>query len=414
MKRSRTATLGLKHLAFFETLEKSPAESPRAHAVKAGLLLMRLIDHWQLAGPVMVEPESVSMRSVREAIMHLDADDPSREVLLGMMNAMQTVREVDIQMLLPRLFAYAGCLEKRAELTLAVDVYGTIARLADEEYDGDLLLDALLNLGYCQRLLGALNAAETAYVAVGKLAKRRKYAAGTMRSQIGLGIVVMMRGNLPQAEDILARVAIDSAREGCRPEHARALHVRASVALRRGAIAGAVRLGYEALQLTDRSNERDLILGDIAAYLIVMGRYEAARDALMILDASATTEVVRINARVNMVALAARAGNAGLFRNARALLEHTALPGEARVNYLIESARGFRCFGEPDVATRLLDEARVLATDLNLNRSVFEAEAMLAESAIRASTSRSDTRVEHSDVATDVEAELRKMALAVG
>ena len=210
MKRSRTATLGLKHLAFFETLEKSPAESPRAHAVKAGLLLMRLIDHWQLAGPVMVEPESVSMRSVREAIMHLDADDPSREVLLGMMNAMQTVREVDIQMLLPRLFAYAGCLEKRAELTLAVDVYGTIARLADEEYDGDLLLDALLNLGYCQRLLGALNAAETAYVAVGKLAKRRKYAAGTMRSQIGLGIVVMMRGNLPKAEELLARVAIDT------------------------------------------------------------------------------------------------------------------------------------------------------------------------------------------------------------
>src|SRR6185437_103864 len=115
MKRTRTAALGLKHLAFFEAVGESEENSAKAYAATAGLLMLRLIDHWILAGPVMVEPESVSVRSVRNAIMQLESGDPSREILLGLVNAMQTVREVDIQPVLPRLFAYAGCLEKKAE-----------------------------------------------------------------------------------------------------------------------------------------------------------------------------------------------------------------------------------------------------------------------------------------------------------
>ena len=189
--------------------------------------------------------------------------------------------------------------------------------------------------------------------------------------------------------------------------------MRAAVALRRGATASAVRLGYEALQLTEGSNERDLILGDIGAYLIVMERYDAARDALLVLDATAATEVVRLNARVNMVALAARAGDERFFHAARAQIEKVALPAEARVNFLIESARGFREFGEHDAAAASLHEARVLATSMNLNRSVFEVDAMLAAPTHAAPATQNDTRVLDSDVVADVEHELRKMALAV-
>src|SRR5258708_18704703 len=115
MKRSRTMTPGLKHLAFFEAVGEAAENSPKAYSATAGLLMLRLIDHWVLAGPVMVEPESVSVKSVRNAIMQLDSKDPSREVLLGLINTMQTIREVDIQPVLPRLYAYAACLEKRLE-----------------------------------------------------------------------------------------------------------------------------------------------------------------------------------------------------------------------------------------------------------------------------------------------------------
>jgi tetratricopeptide (TPR) repeat protein len=413
MKRSNNSTVGLKHIAFFEAIAEAEEKTPEARSATAGLLMLRLIDHWMLAGSVMVEPESVSVRSVRGAIMELEANDPGREVLLGMVNTMQTVREVDIAPMLPRLFAYAGCLEKRAELKLAADVYGTIARLGEEDYDGDLLIDSYLRLGYCQRMLGALNDAESAYSVAGKMAKRQKETARTLRSQIGTAIVVMARGNLPKADELLAQIALESEQNGCVEEQARALHANSTVARQRGDLGRSVRLAYGALQRTTLPNERDMILGDIGAAFITMRRFEAARDALMILDVTASTAVPKILARVNMVALAARAGNKDLFVNARARLEAVVLPPEAAVNFLIESARGYLEFGEPETAVGLLDRARELAVKHGFNRSIFEVDEMLNDRSTETRTTNDETPAHDWDSAADVEVELRKMALAV-
>jgi hypothetical protein len=413
MKRSRAVTIGLKHLAFFEAIGETEENTPQARSATAGLLMLRLIDHWVLAGAVMVEPESVSVRSVRQAIMQLDANDPSREVLLGTINAMQALREVDVPPVLPRLFAYAGCLEKRAELRLAADVYGTIARLGEEDYDGDLVIDSFLRLGYCNRMTGALTDAESSYMTAGKIAKRQKETARGLRSQTGLAIVVMTRGNLPMADELLAQVALESERYGCSEEHARALHARSTVARQRGELGRSARLAYDALQRTTSSSERDTILGDIAACFIVMRRFEAARDALMILDVTAATEVPRLYARVNMVALAARAGDRNLFSSARAQLEGVVLPHEAQVNYLIESARGLRQFDDAGAAKALLETARELATEHGFNRSVFEVDEMLAERTGATQTTSGETHATDWGSAADVELELRKMALAV-
>ncbi len=413
MKRSRTATIGLKHLAFFEAVGEAEENSPAAHSATAGLLMLRLIDHWILAGPVMVEPESVSVRSVRHAIMQLPAREPSREVLLGMVNAMQTVREVDVMPVLPRLFAYAGCLEKRTELKLAADVYGTIARLGEEAFDGDLMIDSFLRLGYCNRLLGSLSEADQSYETAGRMAKRQKETARGFRSQLGLASVAINRGNLPKAEEILVRVQCESELATCTEEHCSALQLRSTVAQRRGDLSLAVCLAYDALPRTTAPRHRDEILGDIGAYFIVLERFDAARDALLVLEATSAAEMVRITARVNLVALAARSGDRTLFDNSRERLEGIELPAEALVNYLIESARGLRKFGDAETARELLVRARDLAAEHTLNRSVFEAEEMLATREVPAETSYGRTRVEYSDSAAGVEKELRKMALAV-
>jgi len=413
MKRSRTATLGLKHLAFFEAVGEAEANSSKANAATAGLLMLRLIDHWILAGPVMVEPESVSVRSVRNAIMQLESTDPSREILLGLINAMQTVREVDIQPVLPRLFAYAGCLERRAELTLAADVYGTIARLGEEDFDGDLVIDSFLKLGYCQRTMGTLNESESSYLLAGKIAKRQRDPARALHAQIGVASVVMARGNLPMADELLARIASESDEAACPEVASMALHERSVVAQRRGDLDRAVCLAYGALQRTALPIRRDRILGDIGGYFIVMRRFEAARDALMILEATTTTEMVRINACGNMVALAARSGDRELFESGRARMEGATLAPEALVNYLIESARGYRLFGEPERARTLLQDAIDLAREHGFNRSIFEAEAMLAERDALVEATSGGVRLEPSEAAADVEQELHAMALAV-
>jgi hypothetical protein len=413
MKRSPTASLGLKHLPFFEAVGEAEEHSPKAHAATAGLLMLRLIDHWILAGPVMVEPESVSVKSVRSAIMLIEAGDHSREVLLGMINTMQTVREVDVQPILPRLFAYAGCLEKRTELTLAADVYGTIARLGEEEFDGDLLIDSFLRLGYCQRMQGALNDAESSYLIAGKIAKRHKDTARALRSRVGSAIVVMTRGNLPKADELLAGITIESERADCDEMTSNAMHVHSIVAHRRGELGRAVCLAYNALKLNPNPTERDSILADIGAYFITMRRFDAARDALMILDATGASEMVRLHARVNMVALAARAGDEELFATSRSRLEHSTLPSEVQINLLIESARGLRLFGRADSADELLIEAREIASKHGFSRSVFEAEGMLAQRVDTSRTENTDVRVDDSLAAANVEQGLRQMALAV-
>jgi hypothetical protein len=413
MKRSRTATLGLKHLAFFEAVGESEENSSKAHAATAGLLMLRLIDHWILAGPVMVEPESVSVRSVRHAIMQLESRDPSREVLLGLINTMQTVREVDMQPVLPRLFAYAGCLEKRAELTLAADVYATIARLGEEDFDGDLLIDSFLRLGYCQRAMGTLNESEASYTLGQKIAKRQKDRSRELHAQIGIANVVMTRGNLPMADQLLSRIAIESEAADCFEVASKALHDQSVVAQRTGNLDRAVCLAYRALQRTVLPTERDRILSDIGGYFIVMQRFDAARDALMILEATATTEIVRSNTRGNMVALAARSGDKELFLNSQARMENVTLVPEAWVNYLIESARGYRLFGESERSQALLKDALALAIEHGFNRSIFEAEAMLADRDTIVETTNGGRRFEQSEAAASVEQELHALALAV-
>jgi tetratricopeptide (TPR) repeat protein len=378
MKRSRNSQPTLKHLAFFEVLAGCGEDSSVGRAATAGLLTLRLIDHWMLAGPSMVEPESVSIRSVRNAIMEMPHQEPVREVLLGVVNTMQTVREVDMQPLLPRLAAYATLLERRSDYKLAADVYETVIRLGEEEFDGDVVVDAYLRLGFCYRTLSVFDEAERAFVEGGKIAKRRKQTARELRSRLGLANVSMFRGNLPRADELFVELCADCQRMECEPEFAAALHGRANVAIRRGAMRSATCLAYDALQRTEAPIDRERILADISALLILEERFDAALDALLIIDATAISESVRIGARVNLTALAARKGDREMFDRARAQVPtHDLLP-ELEVNFLIESARGMRTFGDLSEAEALLRQAQSVASTHGLNRALFEAEQLLA------------------------------------
>ncbi len=412
MKRSRNSQPTLKHLAFFEVLAGCGEDSSVGRTVTAGLLSLRLIDHWILAGPQIVQPESVSVRSVRNAIMAMPQHEPLREVLLGIVNTMQTLREVDMQPVLPRVAAYASLLERRTEFKLAVDVYETVIRLGEEEFDADVVIDAYMRLGFCLRTLSILDDSEKAFIEAGRIAKRQKQTPRLLRSRIGLANVALVRGNLPKADTMFIEVCEESEREAFEAEFATALHGRAVVAQRRGEVSRAICMAYDALQRTTSPSERERVLGDIAAFLILEKRFEAAYDALMILDVTAMNEGVRVNARVNMAILAARSGNREMFDKARALVPTTNLPPETEVNYLIESARGLQSFGEYVESERMLTKARSLAIQHGLNRSVFEIEEVLAGEKVE-TTNRGGSPVYTESPTAYVENGLRQMAAAL-
>ena len=377
-KRSATSVPSLKHLAFFEALCEHEEQSPSALAATAGLLSMRMVDHWLLAGSMIVEPESVSVQSARAAIMALPPADPLREVLLGLVNTMQTLREVDAQPILPRLFAYAGLLEKRGQLAVASDVYETVVRLGEEQFETDLLIDAHMRLGFCRRMLGQLDEAEAAYSMAGKIAKRRKEPSRFQHSRVGVAKVALARGNLPVADAMLQDVVRECAAHGFEQVHAMALHDNATVARMRGEHTRAVCLAYSALELTQSTSERERVLNDLAAIFVSMGRFEEAQTTLLIQNATAITREVRCIARVSLMSLAARRCDREQFEHFRSSLIDTVLPPDLHVNFLIESARGERAFGSEDAAKTLLASAHEVARTHGLNRSVFEVEGLLA------------------------------------
>jgi hypothetical protein len=138
MPNNRSALGGLKHVPFFEVVGHEEDDSSRARVATAGLLVLRLIDHWVMAGMVMVQPESQSIRSVRKAIAALPRACPQRDVLFGLVNAMQTSKQVDVELVLPRLQAYARLLEyEEWTRPLASDVYHTACRLYLEQSADD-------------------------------------------------------------------------------------------------------------------------------------------------------------------------------------------------------------------------------------------------------------------------------------
>jgi hypothetical protein len=256
------------------------------------------------------------------------------------------------------------------------------------------------------------DASERAFVEGGRIAKRRKEVARELRSRIGLANVTMFRGNLPRAEEMFSEICSLTNIAENEAELAQALHGRANVAIRRGAVKGATCLAYDALQLTKSAIDRERILADISAMLILEERYDAAYDALLIIDATAISESVRIGAKVNLTALAARKGDRVLFERARAEVpSHDLLP-ELEVNFLIESARGLHVFGEVEESRATLLRARDFALAHGLNRALFEAEQMMA--GVVEERSQNSGRSEDFETSTaHVEQGLRELASAL-
>jgi tetratricopeptide (TPR) repeat protein len=268
---------------------------------------------------------------------------------------------------------------RQGAMALAADAYETVARLADEEYEAELLMDSQQRLGFCLRQMGLFDEAERTYEAIERTAKRRRLRSRVLRARIGLAGVTMLRGDLPRADSMCGSIVRESERHQLLAERASALQLQSVVAARREDMGRAVRLAHEALQGSATQSERERILSDLAAYLILERRYDVAIDALRIVELTATTENVRLNAKVNVLIAAARAGYRDLFDRTRRELNEAALAVEARVNMLIESARGIRRFGNPEEAARLLHEAQVLAKAHQLSRSVIEIDRVRAE-----------------------------------
>ncbi|MDQ6886401.1 MAG: hypothetical protein M3068_03815 [Gemmatimonadota bacterium] len=369
----------LRHLPFFEALVQLDESSPEWRAVSAGLVTLRLVDAWVSEGPHVAAADSWTLRSVRDAIAAVDQRTSMRALLASLVDAMTAAVPVRVSTLAPRLMAYARALQFDAQWSLAADVYQCVVSHAHPVEDADIIIAAHLHLGTCHRRNAQWQDAAAAFTIAGQVAGLRGDVMGVLRSRMYEADIAMDRGNFPQAEAIFEETITRARSAGNGEVIGLALHGRAGVAIRRGDYELSVRLGYEALNLLAEPAARDRVLSDLATSFLELGVRSAARDAHLILAATAQEQYVRWAATLNLMEIAALDGREPVFEQYRRELADASLPAKMAAHYHLYVGRGYRMFQRLDAARASLERAIELAVRSQINDVLIIAERTLEE-----------------------------------
>jgi tetratricopeptide (TPR) repeat protein len=369
----------LRHLPFFEALAAGDEHDAQWRVTSAGLVTLRLVDGWLEEGPGAVAPDAWGLRAVRDAVDGLPTGSPIRSILTGIVDAMVAASAAAVGVVAPRLMAYGRALDFAGQWRLAADVFRTVVARTHPAEEPDLAIDANMQLGYCSRMSGELDDAAVAYHQAGRIAHRIGDMVKVLRSEVAEAKLVLERGNLPEAERMLDRT-IAQARELDLPAvKALALHQRGGVAHARGQYELTIRFAYEALEGTTNPEARDHVLSDIAATFIDLGVRSAARDAFLVLAATAQTQYSRWLAIINLIEIAALDRCEPVFEQYRRELESAALPPFLEASYLLQVGEGHRTFGRVESARAAFTRAMEFSARHRLNQITFRAENGLRE-----------------------------------
>jgi tetratricopeptide (TPR) repeat protein len=389
----------LRHGPFFEALgamEEGDVDWP---ATSAGLVTLRLVDAWLDEGPRVAAADGWGVRAVREAIAEIRSQPAQRAILTSIVDAIaerspaagvaappapgaprqDIPRRPGISLIAPRLMAYGRALDFDGKWRLAGDVYRTIVEYADPSVDADVAIDANMRLGYCLRMLGELDGAASAYALAGRIATAGGNLVKMLLAQIGDAKIALARGNFPRADQILERTAAQARASRLDELQGMALMDRSSVAHRRGDFERAVGFSYQALNVLTSPIERDRALADLAASFIKLGVRSAARDALLILAATAQEQFSRWAATINLIDLEVLEGSELRFEQHRRELSDVELPPMVQAEYLLNTGQGYARFGQTELARASLARALEVATAHDYHELAFRAERALRE-----------------------------------
>lgn len=392
----------LRHGPFFQALggmEEGDVDWP---VTSAGLVVLRLVDAWLDEGPHVAAADAWGVRTVREAIAEAGAQPALRAILSSIVDAIteprggaeaaagadvarretprqDIPRRPGIALIAPRLMAYGRALDFEGKWPLAGDVYSTIVEYADPQEDSDVAIDANMRLGYCLRMLGDLDAAASAYSLAGRIAAECGDLVKVLRAQIADAKIALARGNLPRAEQLLERTTVRARESRLDEVQGFALLDRSAVAYTRGDFERAAGFAYQALNVLTSPIERDRALADLATSFVKLGVRSAARDALLILAATAQEQFSRWAAMINLLDLEVLEGSEPRFEQYRRDLADVALPPILRAEYFLHAGGGYARFGRRELARSSYARAIEVATAHAYHQVAFRAEQALRE-----------------------------------
>jgi tetratricopeptide (TPR) repeat protein len=368
----------IRHQSYFDTLGSMQEDSASWRSVFAGLSVLRLVDSYPGPGSPASQAGWAQLHSVRAAIEQMSDGDVIRGVLTTVLDELTKRNAVD-ETVCVSLLAYGRALDYEASWGLATDVFSTVAKIAIPEKNPRFAVEANVLVGGAARRNGEWEISARAYSQAAYIADTLGDHPGVLTVQVGIANTYLAKGNLPQAQSILDDVIVQ-ARDQALPEiQGMALHSRAVLTARRGDPVEALKLAYEALGLTAKPSEKDQVLVDIAGMFTALGLYESARDAHLILTATAQTKFVRWSATLNLMELASLEGNANTFDTCARELADAPLGVWIRAHYLLFLGEGFHRFGREESAIEAFEEAVVFAEANQIHHIAFKAQATLAE-----------------------------------
>ncbi|HEY9516500.1 MAG TPA: hypothetical protein VIQ74_12540, partial [Gemmatimonadaceae bacterium] len=237
-----------------------------------------------------------------------------------------------------------------------------------------LVISAHMQLGACLRILARWEEAVQAYAYAGLVAEGVGDVMNVLRSRIAEANLATDRGNLPLAEEILDET-IELAGD---PElinvRSIALHDRSIVAYHRGQYNTAIGIAYSALGGMSDQAARDRVLVDIGAMFWEIGLYSAARDANLVLAATAQEQYTRWVATINLLEMAGVDHIEPAFEQYRRELDHAELPATLSAQYHYHLALGYQMFNRPDDARTEFERAIAIASANHFNQVAISAE----------------------------------------
>jgi len=404
----------IRHQVYFDTLGSMKEDSASWRSVFAGLSVLRLVDAYVDAGSPINPADWAHLHSVRTAIEAVSEGDPVRGVLTTVLEE-ATKRSAIDETVCRSLLAYGRALDYEASWGLATDVFSTVAKLARPEKNPRFAVEAHVAVGGAARRNGDWETSARAYSQAAYIADTLGDRPGTLTVQIGIANTYMAKGNLPQARSILDDVLVQAREQALSEVQADALHAGAALAQRQGASTEGVKLAYEALSLTANPASRDFMLEDIAAMFTEIGLRDSARDAHLILTATAQSKWVRWQATINLMELASLDGMEGVFDAYTSELRKAPMGTWLKSHFLLFLGEGLERFGRYEAAEQALEEAVAFTSANQIHSVTFRAEAILG--AVRARSRRPASAPMFAQVPQEVLAaahaisELRKAAL---
>jgi tetratricopeptide (TPR) repeat protein len=366
----------IRHQVYFDTLGSMQEGSASWRSVFAGLSVLRLVDAYAPAGPTTGPANWAQLHAVRTAIEEMSEGDAVRGVLTCVLEEITTRSKVD-DTVCAALMGYGRALDYEANWGLATDVFSTVAALTKPERNARLAVEAHIAVGGTARRNGDWETSARAYSQAAYIADTLGDRPGVLTVQVGIANTYIAKGNMPQAQTILDDVIVQARDQEFPEVQGLALHSRAVLTSRCGEHAEGLKLAYEALSLSAKPADRDVVLEDIAAMFTELGMRDSARDAHLVLAATAQAKFVRWSATLNLMELASLDGMEQAFDTYARELARAPMGVWIRSHYLLFLGEGFHRFGREEAAIQAFEEAVAFAESNQVHQIAFKAQSAL-------------------------------------